>query len=66
MSARRSHDNFIQKDLKHVRTEKYTPTGLGGKTYKIYIGFAKEAPGQTWYAAAVKAAQSRLDLLPLK
>lgn len=28
--------------------------------------FAKEAPGQTWYAAAVKAAHSRLDLLPLK
>lgn len=28
--------------------------------------FAKEAPGQSWYAAAVKKAQSQLDLLPLR
>ncbi|WP_354220486.1 hypothetical protein [Bradyrhizobium sp. F1.4.3] len=27
--------------------------------------FAKEAPGQSWYATAVKKAQSQLDLLPL-
>ncbi|TFV72034.1 hypothetical protein E4K64_24790 [Bradyrhizobium frederickii] len=28
--------------------------------------FAKEAPSQSWYAAAVKKAQSQLDLLPLR
>jgi len=28
--------------------------------------FAKEAPGQSWYAAAVKKAQSQLELLPLR
>lgn len=28
--------------------------------------FAKEAPNQGWYAAAVKKAQSQLDLLPLR
>lgn len=28
--------------------------------------FAKEAPGQSWYATAVKKAQSQLDLLPLR
>lgn len=28
--------------------------------------FAKEAPGQDWFAAAVKKAQSQLDLLPLR
>ncbi|WBL82412.1 hypothetical protein I3J27_19000 [Bradyrhizobium xenonodulans] len=28
--------------------------------------FAKEAPGQEWYAAAVKKAQSQLELLPLR
>jgi predicted CoA-binding protein len=28
--------------------------------------FAKEAPSQSWFAAAVKKAQSQLDLLPLR
>ncbi|GMP02404.1 hypothetical protein [Bradyrhizobium sp. TM239] len=28
--------------------------------------FAKEAPSQSWYAAAVKKAQSQLELLPLR
>ncbi|MEY9184783.1 putative CoA-binding protein [Bradyrhizobium sp. USDA 326] len=28
--------------------------------------FAKEAPSQSWYTAAVKKAQSQLDLLPLR
>lgn len=28
--------------------------------------FAKEAPSQSWYATAVKKAQSQLDLLPLR
>ncbi|MDD1528984.1 hypothetical protein C7U92_16085 [Bradyrhizobium sp. WBOS7] len=28
--------------------------------------FAKEAPSQSWYAAAVRKAQSQLDLLPLR
>ncbi|SDJ32788.1 hypothetical protein SAMN05216338_104624 [Bradyrhizobium sp. Rc2d] len=28
--------------------------------------FAKEAPSQSWFAAVVKKAQSRLDLLPLR
>ncbi|MCK1723610.1 hypothetical protein [Bradyrhizobium sp. 141] len=28
--------------------------------------FAKEAPGQSWFAAAVKKAQSQLELLPLR
>lgn len=28
--------------------------------------FAREAPGQGWYATAVKKAQSQLDLLPLR
>ncbi|GAB9090201.1 hypothetical protein BDS110ZK1_13710 [Bradyrhizobium diazoefficiens] len=28
--------------------------------------FAKEAPSQGWFAAAVKKAQSQLDLLPLR
>ncbi|MGX1322766.1 putative CoA-binding protein [Bradyrhizobium sp. USDA 377] len=28
--------------------------------------FAKEAPGQSWFGAAVKKAQSQLDLLPLR
>ena len=28
--------------------------------------FAREAPGQSWFAAAVKKAQSQLDLLPLR
>lgn len=27
---------------------------------------AKEAPGQSWFAAAVKNAQRQLDLLPLR
>ena len=34
----------IAKDLKHVRTEPYTPMGLNRGKYKIQIGFAKEAP----------------------
>jgi hypothetical protein len=28
--------------------------------------FAREAPSQSWYAAAVKKAQSQLELLPLR
>jgi hypothetical protein len=28
--------------------------------------FAKEAPGQSWFATAVKKAQSQLDMLPLR
>jgi hypothetical protein len=28
--------------------------------------FAKEAPSQSWYATAVKKAQSQLELLPLR
>ena len=28
--------------------------------------FAKEAPSQSWFAAAVKKAQSQLELLPLR
>ncbi|MGY3110833.1 hypothetical protein ACVWW7_007460 [Bradyrhizobium sp. LM6.9] len=28
--------------------------------------FAKEAPRQSWFAAAVKKAQSQLELLPLR
>lgn len=28
--------------------------------------FAREAPSQSWFAAAVKKAQSQLDLLPLR
>jgi hypothetical protein len=28
--------------------------------------FAKEAPSQGWYAAAIKKAQSQLELLPLR
>ena len=28
--------------------------------------FAKEAPSQSWFAAAVKTAQAQLELLPLR
>ena len=43
LRGKRVEPRTITKDLKHVRVERYTPTGQA-KTYKIHVGFAREAP----------------------